>query len=1045
MRRILALSLAQPVAVLGLAVAFAIAGAIAFWHLPIEAFPELADPQVQVITLFPGHAAEEVERQVTLPVEQEMNGLPGLVRMHSFSLFGLSFVVLTFDDGTDLYFARQQVSERLAQVDVPEGVKPTLGPLSTPTGEIYRYTLVGDGYTPMQLRELEDWVMERHLKQVPGVADVVSFGGFVKQYQVQVDPEQLQARGVTLHQVYEALGRSNANAGGNYIEHGEEQYVVRGLGTLAGAGDIEQVVVAARGGIPIRIRDLARVTVGAFPRRGVVTRDREPEAVEGIVLMRRGENPSVVLDALHAKIEQLNHGILPPGVRIDTFYDRARLVRRTLTTVTHNLVLGALLVVLVVGVFLMSLRAALVVALVIPLSLLGSFLYLKLRGLSANLLSLGAVDFGIIVDGAVIMVEHVARRLARNGSGSSPRHARAVVLEAAEEVARPTLFALCIIIVAYLPIFSLQRVEGRIFAPMANTVCAALVAALAFSFTLVPLLGYLVLRRNAGGGEETPVERAALGAYRPALGWALDHRRAVVGATLGVLALGLWLFARLGTEFLPELNEGALYVTFTLPPSISLSEASRGVVPRITDLFLSFPEVKSVLSQLGGPDDGTDWSTPNNLEYFVDLKPREEWSRGMTADRLVTEMRARLTDIPGIEFNFSQPIKDNIEENISGMNGQIAIKLFGDDLAAMRRAAEDVRRVLATVPGVADLAIVQSAELPQVHIVVDRQAIARYGLNVADVREVVETAIGGATATALWEGERHFDVVVRLAEASRATLDRLPDIRVATPDGAQVPLAQLARVEVAPGQASITREANMRFVGVRLNVHGRDMGGLVAEAERRVAAEVKLPPNSFLTWGGEFENQRRAMARLAIIIPVSIALILAILFHTFGSLRCALLILATIPFALVGGVVGLDVAGLNLSVSACIGFIALMGQVVLNGVVLVSQINALRAEGLGLRAAVEAGATRRLRAVLMTALLAALGLLPAALSTQIGSETQRPLAVVVIGGLVSATLLTLLVLPVLYTLVLSGRGVRSVPRARGRRDDDEALRAAEVA
>src|SRR5438552_2899295 len=636
MRRVLSASLAQPIVVLALTAAFAIAGVVAFLHLPIEAFPELADPQVQVITLFPSHAAEEVERQVTLPVEQQMNGLPGLTRMHSFSLFGLSFVVLTFDDGTDLYFARQQASERLAQVDVPEGVKPTLGPLSTPTGEIYRYTLVG-----------------------------------------------------------------------------------------------------------------------AFPRRGVVTRDREPEAVEGIVLMRRGENPSVVLDALHAKVEQLNHGILPPGVRIDTFYDRARLVRRTLTTVTHNLVLGALLVVLVVGVFLMSLRAALVVALVIPLSLLGSFLYLKLRGLSANLLSLGAVDFGIIVDGAVIMVEHVARRLARNGSGSSPRHARAVVLEAAEEVARPTLFALCIIIVAYLPIFSLQRVEGRIFAPMANTVCAALVAALAFSFTLVPLLGYLLLRRNAGGGEETPVERAALGAYRPALGWALDHRRAVLGATLAVLALGLWLFARLGTEFLPELNEGALYVTFTLPPSIPLSEASRAMVPRITDLFLYFPEVKSVLSQLGGPDDGTDWSTPNNLEYFVDLKPREEWSRGMTADRLVTEMRVRLADIPGIEFNFSQPIKDNIEENISGMNGQIAIKLFGNDLAAMRRAAEDVRRVLATVPGVADLAIVQSAELPQVHIVVDRQAIARYGLNVADVQEVVETAIGGAAATALWEGERH--------------------------------------------------------------------------------------------------------------------------------------------------------------------------------------------------------------------------------------------------------------------------------------------------
>jgi heavy metal efflux system protein len=1024
MRRILTASLAQPMLVLALTAAFAVAGAVAFWHLPIEAFPELADPQVQVITLFPGHAAEEVERQVTLPIEQQMNGLPGLSRMHSFSLFGLSFVVLTFDDGTDLYFARQQVTERLAQVDVPDGVKPTLGPLSTPTGEIFRYTLVGDGYSPMQLRELQDWVMERHLKQVPGVADVVSFGGFVKEFQVQVDPQQLQARGVTLQQVFQALARSNANAGGNYIEHGEEQYVVRGLGALADTGDIEQVVIAAHAGIPIRIRDVARVTVGAFPRRGVVTRDRDSEAVEGIVLMRRGENPSAVLAALHAKIEQLNASILPPGARVDTFYDRARLVHRTLATVTHNLIVGAVLVVLVVGVFLMSARAALIVALVIPLSLLGSFLYLKLRGMSANLLSLGAVDFGIIVDGAVIVVEHVARRL---GTTSERREARSAVLEAASEVARPTLFALAIIIVAYLPIFSLQRVEGRIFAPMANTVCAALVAALVFSFTLIPLLAFLLLR-GGGGARETPVEAVALRAYRPALGWALGHRRTVVGATLGVLALGVWLFLRLGTEFLPTLNEGALYVTFTLPPSISLNAASRKVVPRIRDVFLSFPEVRSALSQLGGPDDGTDWSTPNNLEFFVDLHPRDEWPRGVTGESLVADMRSRLSDIPGIEFNFSQPIKDNIEENISGMIGQVAIKLFGDDLGAMRRAAEDIRRTLAGVPGVADLAVVQSAELPQVHIVVDREAIARYGLNVADVQDVVETAIGGKAASTLWEGERHFDVTVRLTEASRASLDRIPDIRVATPTGAQVPLAQLARVEIAPGASSITREANMRFVGIKCNVRGRDLGGFVAEAQRRVAAAVKLPPNSFLSWGGEFENQRRAMARLAIIIPVSIALILAILFRTFGSLRCALLILATIPFALVGGVVGLDVAGLNLSVSACIGFIALMGQVVLNGVVLVSQINTRRGEGLGVRAAVEVGATGRLRAVLMTALLAALGLLPAALSTEIGSETQRPLAVVVIGGLVSATLLTVLVLPVLYAIVLPERGLRGEPR-----------------
>src|SRR3989475_3931462 len=577
MRRILALSLGQPLAVLGLAVAFAIAGAIAFWHLPIEAFPELADPQVQVITLFPGHAAEEVERQVTLPVEQEMNGLPGLVRMHSFSIFGLSFVVLTFDDGTDLYFARQQAGERLAQVDVPEGIKPTLGPLSTPTGEIYRYTLVGDGYSPMQLREIQDWVMERHLKQVAGVADVVSFGGFVKQYQVQVDPQQLQALGVPLHQVFEALGRSNANAGGNYIQHGDEQYVVRGLGTLADVSDVEEVVVAAHAGTPIRIRDVARVTIGAAPRRGVVTRDLQPEAVEGIVLMRRGENPSIVLAALHTKLAQLNGGILPPGMRVETFYDRGVPVPRTLVTVSHNLIVGALLVVVVVGAFLLSLRAALIVALTIPLSLLGAFLYLKLRGMSANLLSLGAVDFGIIVDGAVIMVEHVARRLA---GIPNRREARSVVLEAAGEVARRSLFALSIIIVAYVPIFTLEHVEGRIFAPIANTVCAALVGALVFSFTLIPLLAFLLLRGRGSEGE-TPLEAAALGAYRPALTWALGHPRTVMAGAAATLLLGVWLFGRLGTEFLPTLNEGALYVTITLPPSGSLNRGARPVVPRL--------------------------------------------------------------------------------------------------------------------------------------------------------------------------------------------------------------------------------------------------------------------------------------------------------------------------------------------------------------------------------------------------------------------------------------------------------------------------------
>jgi cobalt-zinc-cadmium resistance protein CzcA len=1022
LRRVLDFSLKRRLAVLVATVVFTIAGAVAFWHLPIEAFPELADPQVYVITLFPGHAAEEVERQVTLPIETELNGLPGMSSMRSVSIFGLSYLTLTFNDSTDLYFARQQASERLAGVDLPEGVKPDLGPLSTPTGEIFRYTLTGKDYSPMQLRELQEWVMERHLKQVPGVADVVSFGGFLKQFQVQVDPQRLQARDLTLQQVFAALARSNANAGGNYIQRGEQQYVVRGLGTLASTQDVEQVVIATRGGTPIRVGDVARVVVGDAPRRGVVARDRDTEAVEGIVLMRRGENPSEVLGALHVKIDQLNNGILPPGVRVDTFYDRGNLVHKTLVTVTHNLVVGAILVVLVVGVFLMSLRAALIVAATIPLSLLGSFLYLKLRGMSANLLSLGAVDFGIIVDGAVIMVEHVARRLAGTTDRTAARNA---VEEAAAEVARPTLFALCIIIVAYVPIFSLEHVEGRIFAPMANTVCAALMSALVFSFTLVPLLAFTLLRGHTSA-EETPVERWALRVYRPALRWSLANGRTVVVGALAVLALGGVLLSRIGTEFLPTLNEGALYVTVTLPPSIGLEHAARTIVPRLREDFFSFPEVRSVMSQLGGPEDGTDPAPANNLEYFIDLKPRDEWPRGMTIDRLTSDMRGRVEQIPGVEYNFSQPIKDNIEENISGINGQVAVKLFGDDLLALRTAAADVKRVIEDVPGVADLVVVHAAQLPQVHIVVDRQTIARYGINVGDVDDVIETAIGGKAATQLWEGERRFDVVVRLAEAARATMASLPDVRVPTPDGAQVPLGQLAKIEIAPGEAAIDREANARFVAVGCNVHGRDLGGFIADAQGRVAARVKLPPNTYITWGGEFENQRRAMGRLALIVPMSIALILVLLYRTFGSLSCALLILATIPFALTGGVVGLDVAGLNLSVAACIGFIALMGQVVLNGVVLVSQVNALRADGLGVEAAIEQGALSRLRAVLMTALLAALGLLPAALSTEIGSETQRPLAVVVIGGLVSATLLTLLVLPVLYRTFLGG-GLRREP------------------
>jgi heavy metal efflux system protein len=1016
-------ALRHPAGVLLVTATFIAAGLWAFRELPVEAFPDVTDTQVQVITLFPGHAPEEVERQVTAPVEKELNGTPELASMRSISIYGLSVVTLTFADGTDNFFARGQVAERLRQVEVPDGVTPTLGPLYTPIGEIYRYVLEADARaaaSPMRLRELQDWVLERHLRQVPGVADVVSFGGFQRQFQVEVDPAKLKAHAVGLRQVFEALQRSNANAGGSYLRRGQEEMVIRGLGYLASAEDIRNVAVSAKAGTPLTIGDLARVTVGSVPRRGAVGKDRDDEVVEGIVLLRKGENPAKVLDAIHAKVEQLNGGVLPVGVRVVPFYDRTKLVQTTLHTVLGNLAEGAALVTLVVLAFLLSWRGAVVVASVIPVSMLASFLYLKVRGLSANLLSLGAVDFGIIVDGAVVMVENVFRH----------RHARpeapvaGVVRTAVQEVARPTLFSLAIIIVAYVPIFTLQRVEGRIFAPMANTVASALVGALAASLTLVPVLCALMLGREKE--RTSPLVSFAERLYRPALAWALRRRAVVMAAAAAAVLGGLGLLGTLGSEFLPDLNEGSLWVTATLPPSISL-DAALAVTPRIRAALLEFPEVRTVVSQLGRPEDGTDPAPVNSLQMLVDLRPQGEWTTARSPDALVEKMEARLRDIPGVAYNFSQPIKDNVEEGISGLKGQVAVKIFGDDLAKLDELAGQAERAIRDVRGAADLGVVQAGQLPQVQIAIDRRKIARYGISVADVDEAIETALGGKVATDLWEGERRFGVAVRLPPAYRGGLAAIRDVAVRTPEGTPIPLSELAAISVAQGRAAVSREANARFVGIKTNVRGRDLGGFVAEAQAAVARNVKLPPGYYVTWGGEFENQQRAMHRLALVIPLSIFLMFLLLMEAFGRLRSALLILANIPFALVGGVLALKLTGTNLSVSAAVGFIALIGQAVLNGVLLLSDVDARRAAGATVLDAVRAGALSRLRAVLMTALLAALGLLPAATSHAIGAETQRPLALVVIGGLVSATLLTLFVLPVLYALV-EGRASRRPER-----------------
>jgi heavy metal efflux system protein len=1021
-KRVVSFALYQPLFMALLTALFVAAGIAAFLSLPIEAFPDVTDVQATVVTLVPGHAAEEVEKQVTIPLEIALAGVPHAVRMFSHTQFGLSFLTVTFDDQVDDYFARQRVLERLQQADLPPDVQPQLAPLATAVGEIYRFRLVSDKAGPTELRTLEDWTVERALKMAPGVADVVSRGGFIKQYQVNVDVARMKAYGITLQQVFTALGRGNANAGGNYLEQGEQQYLIRGIGLLRSPDDIGSIVVSEHTGTPLLIRDIADVNIGAVPRQGLVGRDDDDEVVEGIVLMRKGENPSNVLTDVKERIAHLNASVLPRGVRIVPYYDRSWLISTTLTTVFRNLFEGALLVTIVLYIFLRSGRAAGIVAAVIPLALLATFIGLRLRGIPANLLSLGAMDFGIIVDGAVIVVENVFRTLAeRNArSGSSVQtetieSTRRAILEATEQVGRPTLFSMLIIIVANIPIFTLQRHEGRIFAPMAYTVSSALVGSLVFSLTLVPLLCFVLLRRGV-----TEEHNGLVAFCRRWYGWVLERTLTrpdlVMGGAVSALAVALIAAPRLGTEFLPELNEGTLWVNLTLPSSVSVSEAS-ALCARVRRVIREFPEVTQVISQAGRPEDGTDPKPINMAEFYVDLKPASEWRRNINREDLAAQMEDAITRIPGVDPAISQPIRDNVLESISQIDGQIVIKLFGDDATTLRRAADDVLQTVRTVRGVSRAFVDRAGQVPQLQIEVDRARASRYGLNVADVEDVIETALGARVATQIWEGDRRFGVAVRIRDEDRRNIGDIRNLLIDTPAGARVPLEQVAAVSVRSGNMNISREGGARLVAIGAFIRGRDMGGIVREMRDKVATNVTLPPGYYVTYGGEFENQQRAMSRLAVIVPVSVLLIFVLLFNAFGSVRSAGIILANIPLASIGGIVALYLTGIHLSVSAAIGFIALFGQAVLNGVVMVSYFADLRAQGLSPRDAVVTGATVRLRTVLMTALLAMLGLLPMALSHSIGSEVQKPLAVVVIGGLVSATLLTLLVLPTLYLLV----------------------------
>jgi cobalt-zinc-cadmium resistance protein CzcA len=1016
-KRTVSFALHQPMFLVLMTILFIGGGILAFQSLPIEAFPDVADIQVSVITLFPGRAPEEVEKQVTMPIEIALSGLPHCVRLFSHTQFGLSYVVLTFDDAVTDYFARSQVVERLHTADLPPGAEPQLAPLSTPIGEIYRFRVKGLGYSPRDLRTLEDWTIERQIKTDPGIADVVSQGGFIKQYEVNPDLGRMRHWNISMQQIFTAIGRGNANAGGNYVDQGALQYLIRGIGLLRSTDDIGNVVITARNGTPIRIKDIAAITISSVPRQGVVGQDEDDDIVQGIVLMRKGENPSRVLAALKQRIDQLNQLVLPKGVQIVPFYDRTWLIHTTLKTVFKNLGEGAMLVTLVLLLFLGNLRTAAIVAFMIPLSLLATFIGLTWRGIPANLLSLGAMDFGIIVDGAVIVVENIYRRLSERHEQQDVHALRHSILEAASEVGRPTFFSMLIIIAAHIPIFTLQRHEGRIFAPMAWTVTSALVGSLLLSLTLVPLLCYFLLRKQISH-EENALVRACKRVYQPILSWALNHRKFVLSAAVLALLASFAAAPRLGTEFLPELNEGSIWINVTLPPGISVAETMRQYA-RIRALLRQVPEVRSVISKCGRPEDGTDPKPINMGEIFVDLKPLKEWRPHMTKERVVEAMETGLNTIPGMEVSFSQPIRDNVLESISQIDGQIVVKVFGEDEAVLREKVQAILHQISTVPGVSRAYVDRAGEVPYSVIEIDRARAGRYGLNIGDIQDVIETGLGGKPATELWEGERHFSVVTRLPE-ERRKLANLQKILVDTPDGQHISLAEVANFRTTTGSMNISRENGTRVTAIGVFIKGRDMGSVVAEMQQR-AKNIAMPSGYYVTWSGEFENQQRAMKRLAFIVPISVFLIFVLLFDAFKSFKSAALILLNVPFALIGGIFALLITQIPLSVSAAIGFIALFGQAVLNGVVMVSYFNQLRASGSDPRSTVLKGSLVRMRTVLMTALLAMLGLLPMALSHGIGSETQKPLAIVIIGGLVSATLLTLIVLPTLY-LVFSGRG-----------------------
>jgi len=1009
-------------------------GAISFHQLPVEAYPDVADNYVEIITQWPGISAEQIEQQVTIPLEIVMNGIPHVVHLRSFSLFGLSDLKLIFDDVEDNAWDRERVLERLSQVTLPAGVVPQMGTDWSPVGQIYFFTLESTNpeYDVMELKSLEDWVVEKNFKAVPDVVDVASFGGPTREYQVRVDPNKLISYGLSLGQVEQQLSNNNVNAGGSFIESGLQQVNIREVGLVTGVRDIENTVIYTKNGTPLHVSDIAVVAQGPKIRLGQFARAYHREdgriidnddVVSGIVLLRKGANADDALRGIEAKVKELNDHILPTGVKVVPFIDRTDLVHFTTHTVLRNLTEGMILVSIILFLFLGNVRGAIIVALTIPFALLFAATCLNLKGIPANLLSLGALDFGMVVDGAVVMIENIVRHLhnrrRQSEAGEPPKPSLEVIREAAHEVQRPVFYAIGIIITAYLPIFTLQRVEGRLFKPMAWTVAFALLGALLFSMLVAPVIANILLPRAAREWRN-PLMEFLIVRYRGAVRWAIEHRFVIVGVgVLGLAFAALLTFGgMIGSEFLPHLDEGALWVRGTLAPSVGPTEGIR-VSNQARLILCSFPEVPQCTSQTGRPDDGTDTTSFFNTEYFVDLKPKEQWRPifHQDKDQLIAAMNTELNKIPGVVWGFSQPIEDNMEEAVSGVKGELATKVYGDDLKVLEEKADQIVDVMRQIKGIEDLGVLQVLGQPNINFQVDREKAARYQINVADVQDAVQTAVGGNALTQVLVGEARYDLVLRYLPEYRTTQEAIENIRLLAPSGERVSLAQLCKIEERDGGSEIYREGNQRYVAIKYSVRGRDLGGAVEEAIQKVTASVQLPRGYHIDWEGEYESEKRAQARLLLIVPLTVLVIFLILYAMFRSAKWATLILATVAMASVGGLLALLVTGTHFSVSSGVGFLALFGVSVQTGVIMLEYINQLRALGRPVEDAAIEGAVLRLRPIMMTMLVATLGLLPAAVSHAIGSDSQRPFAIVIVGGLMVNLVMSIFLLPTLYVWI----------------------------